>query len=190
MTRIAQKARAAGIHLIVATQRPSKDVITGLIKANFPTRAAFQVSSKTDSRVILDRNGAESLLGMGDMLYQGAGMSPERMHGAFVSTKEVQRVVAFLKEQALPVYNMDILKYDEPTEEEGGDEEYDELYDKAVYLVTTSRRASTSWIQRQLRIGYNRAARMLEIMEREGLVGAQERGARNREVLVPPPPED
>lgn len=190
VARIAQKARAAGIHLVVATQRPSKDVITGLIKANFPTRVAFQVSSKIDSRVILDRNGAESLLGMGDMLYLGAGASPERMHGAFVATKEVQRVVAFLKEQARPVYNMDILKPDEPTDEEGGDEEHDELYDKAVYLVTTSRRASTSWIQRQLRIGYNRAARMLEIMERENVVGAQERGARNREVLVPPPPED
>ena len=189
VARIAQKARAAGIHLIVATQRPSKDVITGLIKANFPTRAAFQVSSKIDSRVILDRNGAESLLGMGDMLYMGAGASPERMHGAFVSTKEVQRVVAFLKEQARPVYNMDILKADEPTDEEGGDEEYDEFYDKAVYLVTSSRRASTSWIQRQLRIGYNRAARILEVMEREGIVGAQERGARNREVLVPPPPD-
>jgi DNA segregation ATPase FtsK/SpoIIIE, S-DNA-T family len=190
VARIAQKARAAGLHLIVATQRPSKDVITGLIKANFPTRAAFQVSSKIDSRVILDRNGAESLLGMGDMLYLAAGASPERMHGAFVSTKEVQRVVAFLKEQARPVYNMDILKADDPAEEEGGEEEYDELYDKAVMLVTSSRRASTSWIQRQLRIGYNRAARMLELMEREGVVGAQERGARNREVLVPAPPED
>ncbi len=190
VARIAQKARAAGLHLIVATQRPSKDVITGLIKANFPTRAAFQVSSKIDSRVILDRNGAESLLGMGDMLYLAAGASPERMHGAFVSTKEVQRVVTFLKEQARPVFNMDILKADDPADEEGGEEEYDELYDKAVSLVTTSRRASTSWIQRQLRIGYNRAARMLELMEREGVVGAQERGARNREVLVPPPPED
>jgi len=190
VARIAQKARAAGIHLVVATQRPSKDVITGLIKANFPTRVAFQVSSKIDSRVILDRNGAESLLGMGDMLYLGAGTSPERMHGAFVATKEVQRVVAFLKDQARPVYNMDILKSDEPADEEGDDEEHDELYDRALYLVTTSRRASTSWIQRQLRIGYNRAARMLEIMEREGVVGAQERGARNREVLVPPPPED
>jgi len=190
VARIAQKARAAGLHLIVATQRPSKDVITGLIKANFPTRAAFQVSSKIDSRVILDRNGAESLLGMGDMLYLAAGASPERMHGAFVSTKEVQRVVAFLKEQARPVFNMEILKADDPADEEGGEEEYDELYDKAVSLVTTSRRASTSWIQRQLRIGYNRAARMLELMEREGVVGAQERGARNREVLVPPPPED
>jgi S-DNA-T family DNA segregation ATPase FtsK/SpoIIIE len=190
VARIAQKARAAGIHLIVATQRPSKDVITGLIKANFPTRAAFQVSSKIDSRVILDRNGAEALLGMGDMLYLAAGMSPERMHGAFVSTKEVQRVVEFLKEQARPVYNMDILKSDEPDEDGVDDGEQDDLYDQAVFLVTTSRRASTSWIQRQLRIGYNRAARMLEIMEREGIVGVQERGARNREVLVPPPPVD
>ncbi len=189
VARIAQKARAAGIHLIVATQRPSKDVITGLIKANFPTRTAFQVSSKIDSRVILDRNGAESLLGMGDMLYLGAGKAPERMHGAFVSTKEVQRVVEFLKEQARPVYNMDILKAEEPEEGEEGDEEYDEFYDKAVAMVTQSRRASTSWIQRQLRIGYNRAARILETMEREGVVGAQERGARNREVLVAPPPE-
>ncbi len=188
VARIAQKARAAGIHLIVATQRPSKDVITGLIKANFPTRAAFQVSSKIDSRVILDRNGAESLLGMGDMLFMGAGTTPLRMHGAFVSTKEVQRVVEFLKEQARPVYNMEILKPDE-SQEESDEEEYDELYDKAVFLVTSSRRASTSWIQRQLRIGYNRAARILELMERDGVVGAQERGARNREVLVPPPPE-
>ncbi|MFH2009526.1 MAG: DNA translocase FtsK 4TM domain-containing protein [bacterium] len=190
VARIAQKARAAGLHLIVATQRPSKDVITGLIKANFPTRIAFQVSSKIDSRVILDRNGAESLLGMGDMLFLGAGQSPERMHGAFVSTSEVQRVVEFLKSQARPVYNMDILKPDDPSEDEAGEEEYDEFYDQAVHLVTTSRRASTSWIQRQLRVGYNRAARMLEIMEREGIVGAQERGARNREVLAPPPPED
>ena len=172
------------MHLILATQRPSKDVITGLIKANFPTRVSFQVSSKIDSRVILDRNGAEALLGMGDMLFVGSGGDPERMHGAFVSTSEVTRVVEFLKTQARPIYNMDILKPDEPEESEGGgDEDYDARYDEAVFLVTSSRRASTSWIQRQLRIGYNRSARIVELMEKEGVVGPAN-GVNKREVLV------
>ncbi len=190
VARIAQKARAAGIHLVLATQRPSKDVITGLIKANFPSRLSFQVSSKVDSRVILDKNGAEALLGMGDMLFMPAGKAPERLQGAFVSTAEVTRVVEYLKQQADPAYNLDILQ-PEDDEAEGFDveEEKDEMYDKAVFLVTQHRRASTSWIQRQLRIGYNRAARILELMEMEGVVGPQQAGARNREVLAPPPPE-
>jgi S-DNA-T family DNA segregation ATPase FtsK/SpoIIIE len=191
VARIAQKARAAGIHLVLATQRPSRDVITGLIKANFPSRLSFQVSSKVDSRVILDRNGAEALLGMGDLLFSSSGKAPERLQGAFVSTAEVTRVVEFLKQQADPAYNLDILQ---PEDEEGEgfdlEEEKDDMYDKAVFLVTQHRRASTSWIQRQLRVGYNRAARILELMEHEGVVGPQQAGARNREVLAPPPPEE
>jgi S-DNA-T family DNA segregation ATPase FtsK/SpoIIIE len=193
VARIAQKARAAGIHLILATQRPSKDVITGLIKGNFPTRVSFQVASKIDSRVVLDRNGAEALLGKGDMLFMNAGQSPTRLHGAYVSTEEVNRVVAFLKSQAKPSYNLDILKPDDEEGGEGGDDgggdgASDELYDRAVVLVTSARRASTSWVQRELRIGYNSAARLIERMEREGVVGPQLSGARNREVLAPPPP--
>ncbi len=191
VARIAQKARAAGIHLVLATQRPSRDVITGLIKANFPSRLSFQVSSKVDSRVILDRNGAEALLGMGDLLFSSSGRAPERLQGAFVSTAEVTRVVDFLKRQADPAYNLDILQ---PEDEDGEgfdpEEEKDDMYDKAVFLVTQHRRASTSWIQRQLRVGYNRAARILELMEHEGVVGPQQAGARNREVLAPPPPEE
>ncbi|MDY0001445.1 MAG: DNA translocase FtsK 4TM domain-containing protein [Polyangia bacterium] len=190
VARIAQKARAAGIHLILATQRPSRDVITGLIKANFPSRMSFQVSSKTDSRVVLDRNGAEALLGMGDMLFMPGGRSPERIQGAFVSTAEVLRVVEFLKQQADPAYNLDILQPEEEDGELGYDEsEKDDLYDRALFIVTQSRKASTSWVQRQLRIGYNRAARILEIMEREGVVGPQLPGAKTRDVLAPPPPE-
>jgi len=190
VARIAQKARAAGIHLVLATQRPSRDVITGLIKANFPSRLSFQVSSKVDSRVILDRNGAEALLGQGDMLFMATGKAPDRLQGAFVSTSEVMRVVEFLKEQANPAYNLDILKAEEDDVEDiNMDADKDALYDKALFLVTQSRRASTSWIQRQLRIGYNRAARILEIMEREGVVGPQQPGARNRDVLAPPPPD-
>jgi S-DNA-T family DNA segregation ATPase FtsK/SpoIIIE len=190
VARIAQKARAAGIHLILATQRPSRDVITGIIKANFPSRLSFQVSSKVDSRVILDRNGAEALLGMGDLLFSSSGKAPERLQGAFVSTAEVSRVVEHLKQQADPAYNLDILEsWDEEGEGFDLEEEKDDMYDKAVFLVTQHRRASTSWIQRQLRVGYNRAARILELMEHEGVVGPQQAGARNREVLAPPPPE-
>lgn len=188
VARIAQKARAAGIHLILATQRPSVDVITGLIKANFPSRIAFQVASRIDSRTILDTQGAEALLGMGDMLFTDRGQALRRIHGALITDAEVHRMVEQLKTQGKPIYNMDILK---PRDEENGDEagaddEFaDEMYDQGVRLVTESRQASISMIQRRLRIGYNRAARMMERMEREGIVSMAD-GAKGREVLVPP----
>ncbi len=195
IARIAQKARAAGIHLILATQRPSVDVITGLIKANVPTRMAFQVSSKIDSRTILDQQGAESLLGMGDMLYlpPGTGL-PVRVHGAFVSDEEVHRVVDKLKEHGEPNYIEGILEGglagdgDEGSEGAGGtgaaDDESHSLYDQAVEIVIKNRRASISLVQRHLRIGYNRAARLLEQMENSGLVSAMSSNG-NREILVP-----
>ncbi|QCP50648.1 DUF87 domain-containing protein [Trinickia violacea] len=192
IARIAQKARAAGIHLILATQRPSVDVITGLIKANVPTRMAFQVSSKIDSRTILDQQGAESLLGMGDMLYlpPGSGL-PVRVHGAFVSDEEVHRVVEKLKEQGEPNYIEGILEGgvagegDEGSAGAGaGGEESDPLYDQAVEVVIKNRRASISLVQRHLRIGYNRAARLLEQMEQSGLVSTMSSNG-NREILVP-----
>jgi S-DNA-T family DNA segregation ATPase FtsK/SpoIIIE len=192
IARIAQKARAAGIHLILATQRPSVDVITGLIKANIPTRIAFQVSSKIDSRTILDQMGAEALLGMGDMLYMppGTGM-PVRVHGAFVSDEEVHRVVDHLKSQGEPNYIEGILEGG--TLEEGGEAggavegpsgEADPLYDQAVAIVLKNRRASISLVQRHLRIGYNRAARLLEQMENSGVVSTMQSNG-NREILVP-----
>jgi S-DNA-T family DNA segregation ATPase FtsK/SpoIIIE len=192
IARIAQKARAAGIHLILATQRPSVDVITGLIKANIPTRIAFQVSSKIDSRTILDQMGAEALLGMGDMLYMPPGTGlPMRVHGAFVSDEEVHRVVQHLKSQGEPNYIEGILEGG--TSEEGGGDlllgdsssaEADPLYDQAVAIVLKNRRASISLVQRHLRIGYNRAARLLEQMERSGLVSTMQSNG-NREILVP-----
>lgn len=189
IARIAQKARAAGIHLIVATQRPSVDVITGLIKANIPTRLSFQVSSRVDSRTILDQMGAEALLGQGDMLYlpTGAGY-PQRLHGAFVGDDEVHHVVAFLKTQGEPNYIESLLKGDEgDATGEGGNAdtggESDPLYDQAVALVLESRRASISQVQRHLRIGYNRAARLIEDMERAGLVSGMATNG-SREVLV------
>lgn len=194
IARIAQKARAAGIHLILATQRPSVDVITGLIKANVPTRIAFQVSSKIDSRTILDQMGAEALLGMGDMLYMPPGTGlPIRVHGAFVSDEEVHRVVDYLKEQGEPDYVEGILEGG--VLEDGGDggalgggaaggTEGDELYDQAVAVVLKNRRASISLVQRHLRIGYNRAARLLEQMETSGLVSTMQSNG-NREILVP-----
>ena len=189
IARLAQKARAAGIHLILATQRPSVDVITGLIKANVPTRIAFQVSSKIDSRTILDQMGAETLLGMGDMLYlaPGTGM-PQRVHGAFVADDEVHRVVEYLKRLGPPRYVEEVLA--EPEEEEeglegpDGGEENDPLYDQAVEVVLRTRRPSISLVQRHLRIGYNRAARLIEAMERAGLVSPPEHNG-NRQVLVP-----
>ncbi|CAG0995848.1 DNA translocase FtsK [Methylophilaceae bacterium] len=191
IARLAQKARACGIHLVLATQRPSVDVITGLIKANIPTRVAFQVSSKIDSRTILDQMGAEALLGQGDMLYQPPGTSnPQRIHGAFVSDQEVHRVVDYLKSLGEPNYIEGILTGG--TEENGdaglsageGGGETDPLYDEAVAIVLKTRRASISSVQRQLRIGYNRAARLIEDMERAGLVSAMQSNG-NREVLVP-----
>lgn len=196
IARIAQKARAAGIHLILATQRPSVDVITGLIKANIPTRIAFQVSSKIDSRTILDQQGAESLLGQGDMLYlpPGSGV-PNRVHGAFVDDHEVHAVVADWKRRGQPKYVAEILS-GETTEEnllpgesiEGDDGEADPLYDQAVAFVTESRRASVSGVQRRFRIGYNRAARLVEQMEHSGIVSSPGHNG-NREVIAPPPPK-
>ena len=199
IARIAQKARAAGIHLILATQRPSVDVITGLIKANVPTRIAFQVSSKVDSRTILDQGGAEQLLGHGDMLYLPAGSPlPVRVHGAFVDDEEVHRVVESWKELGEPNYLEAILDGANETEMLPGvaggqsasdhDDESDPLYDEAVEFVTQSRRASISAVQRKLRIGYNRAARMIETMERAGVVSEMNSNG-SREVLANPPPE-
>jgi DNA segregation ATPase FtsK/SpoIIIE, S-DNA-T family len=197
IARLAQKARAAGVHLVLATQRPSVDVITGLIKANVPSRIAFQVSSKIDSRTILDQMGAEQLLGHGDMLYLPGGTSiPERVHGAFVSDNEVHKVVADLKSRGEPVYVEEILS----GPADGGAEaipgidapqdDMDPLYDEAVQIVTETRKASISYIQRRLRVGYNRAARIVEEMERTGLVGPLESNG-SREVLAgPPPPMD
>ena len=202
IARLAQKARAAGIHLILATQRPSVDVITGLIKANIPSRIAFQVSSKVDSRTILDQMGAEHLLGHGDMLYLGPGVSaPSRVHGAFVADHEVHKVVKNLKQMGRPSYLEGILDgtaiADAAPEgagsalESGGESgaEADPLYDQAVRIVTETRRASISGVQRRLKIGYNRAARMLEEMEHAGVVGPLQSNG-SREVLAPPPPAD
>jgi S-DNA-T family DNA segregation ATPase FtsK/SpoIIIE len=184
LTRLAQMARAAGIHLILATQRPSVDVLTGIIKANFPTRLTFQVSSKTDSRTIIDTNGAENLLGNGDMLFLPPGTSKlQRIHGAFISEEELSKIIGFLKNQKTPEYDQTILK-EPPKEEEISDTtEYDERYDDAVALITKTGQASISMIQRHLRIGYNRAARIIETMEKEGIVGPSD-GAKPREVLV------
>ena len=195
IARLAQKARASGIHLLLATQRPSVDVITGLIKANIPSRIAFQVSSRVDSRTILDQGGAEQLLGHGDMLYATPGMqAPARVHGAFVSDQEVHRVVDDLKSVAEPEYVDGVLEGGEWPADSGagataaGDEEADPLYDEAVRMVTESGRASISGVQRRLKIGYNRAARMVEQMEAAGVVGpVQSNGS--REVLASPPPD-
>jgi len=184
LTRIAQMARAAGIHLILATQRPSVDVLTGIIKANFPTRLTFQVSSKTDSRTIIDTNGAENLLGNGDMLFLPPGTAKlQRIHGAFISEAELSRITDFLKAQKMPEYDKSIVKAPPKEEDECDTLEYDERYDDAVALITKKRQASISMIQRHLRIGYNRAARIIEVMEKEGIVGPSD-GAKPREVLV------
>jgi S-DNA-T family DNA segregation ATPase FtsK/SpoIIIE len=192
IARLAQKARASGIHLVLATQRPSVDVITGLIKANIPTRLSFQVSSKIDSRTILDQMGAEALLGQGDMLYLAPGTGyPVRVHGAFVSDEEVHRVVEHLKATGAPEYVEDILNGAAGDDDEGGDAsegsatdgESDPLYDQAVDIVLKNKRASISLVQRHLRIGYNRSARLIEAMEKAGLVSTMDaRGG--REVLA------
>jgi S-DNA-T family DNA segregation ATPase FtsK/SpoIIIE len=190
IARLAQKARASGIHLVLATQRPSVDVITGLIKANIPTRIAFQVSSKIDSRTILDQMGAEALLGQGDMLYLPPGTGyPQRVHGAYVADHEVHKVVDYLKSLGEPQYVEGILEggssdLENEDGEGGGDSESDPMYDEAVAIVLKSRRASISSVQRQLRIGYNRAARLIEQMEKAGLVSSMQSNG-NREVLVP-----
>lgn len=199
IARIAQKARAAGIHMILATQRPSVDVITGLIKANIPTRIAFQVSSKIDSRTILDQGGAEQLLGHGDMLYMPPGSShPQRIHGAFVADDEVHRVVAEWKQRGQPAYEPSITAGDQDNaglltglvDQDGSENgESDPLFDEAVAVVTESGRASISSVQRKLRIGYNRAARLIESMEAAGIVSAPAHNG-TREVLAPPPPEN
>jgi S-DNA-T family DNA segregation ATPase FtsK/SpoIIIE len=188
VARIAQKARAAGLHLILATQRPSVDVITGLIKANFPSRIALQVASRIDSRTILDQAGADTLLGNGDMLFSDRGLKLRRIHGAFLGDEEVHRVVEHLKVQGKPVYDMDILKPREEDAEEGGgptNDFHDDLYDQAVAIVCETRQASVSYIQRRLQIGYNRSARLVEQMERDGIVGPAN-GAKPRDILAPP----
>jgi S-DNA-T family DNA segregation ATPase FtsK/SpoIIIE len=192
IARLAQKARAAGIHLILATQRPSVDVITGLIKANIPTRIAFSVGSKIDSRTILDQMGAEALLGMGDMLYMASGTGlPIRVHGAFVSDEEVHRVVSYLKTQGEADYIEGVLEGgtvdgDGDLSGDGGGDggEKDPMYDQAVEVVLKDRKASISYVQRKLRIGYNRSARLLEDMEKAGLVSGLTTSGQ-REVLVP-----
>ena len=202
IARLAQKARAAGMHLILATQRPSVDVITGLIKANIPTRIAFQVSSKIDSRTILDQSGAETLLGHGDMLYLPPGTAmPERVHGAFVDDDEVHRGRApASRRSGGPEYIDGVLEEVQsigdgkvvgatglPESGGGGGDEYDALYDEAVRIVTETRRASISGVQRRLKIGYNRAARLIEAMEAAGVVTPPEHNG-DRTVLAPPPP--
>ncbi|MBT5957707.1 MAG: DNA translocase FtsK [Nitrospina sp.] len=188
LTRLAQMARAAGIHLIVATQRPSVDVLTGIIKANFPTRMSYKVTSRVDSRTILDAMGADKLLGKGDMLFLPPGTTKlQRLHGVMVSDAEIQRIVDFIKKQAKPHYQEDIFDSVVAEEEQKGEEaeEFDEKYDEALAIVAKDRQASISYIQRRLRIGYNRAARIIETMEREGVVGPSD-GVRPREVYVSP----
>jgi S-DNA-T family DNA segregation ATPase FtsK/SpoIIIE len=191
--RLAQMARAAGIHLIMATQRPSVDVITGTIKANFPTRISFQVTSKIDSRTILGEQGAEQLLGQGDQLYMAGGGRITRLHGPFCSDEEVDAVAKFLREQGTPQY-LDEVTAGADEDEEGGDAGYGggdggggDLYDQAVAVVTRDGKASTSYVQRRLQIGYNRAASLIERMEREGVVSAANHAGK-REILVGPPP--
>ena len=194
--RLAQMARAAGIHLVMATQRPSVDVITGTIKANFPSRISFHVTSKIDSRTIIGEMGAEQLLGRGDMLFMRGGGRLTRIHGPFVGDDEVQRVAEFLRRQGAPDYVAAVTEEaPEAAADEAGaggdpaaDDKEQTLYDRAVFLVTGERKASTSFVQRHLKIGYNRAATLIERMERAGVVGPANHVGK-REVLAPPPPE-
>lgn len=184
IARLAQMARASGIHLLVATQRPSVDILTGVIKANFPSRISFQVSSKVDSRTILDIMGAEKLLGMGDMLFMPPGTSRlQRIHGAFISEKEIYRIAEFIKAQGQPSYDESIVAIEQEDKTAEEEEEYDELYDRAVALVTDTHQASISMLQRKMKVGYNRAARMIELMEKEGVVGPSD-GVKPRAVLA------
>ena len=184
LTRLAQMARAAGIHLLLATQRPSVDVLTGIIKANFPTRLSFQVSSKTDSRTIIDANGAENLLGNGDMLFVPPGTAClQRIHGALISEGEIARITEFLKNQKKPEYDQSVTERGVEEKAASDNQEYDERYDDAIALITKTGQASISMVQRHLRIGYNRAARIIEMMEKEGIVGPSD-GVKPREVLV------
>ncbi len=193
LQRLAQMARAAGIHLVLATQRPSVDVLTGVIKANFPSRVSFQVSSATDSRTILDQKGAENLLGLGDMLFLAPRTAlVERLHGCFVSESEVVELVEFLREQGKPVFDEELVKFTRESAEgsdPAADEEADEMFDQAVSVVAESRNASISYVQRRLKVGYNRAARMVEQMERDGMIGPQV-GTRSREVFLRDPSEE
>jgi S-DNA-T family DNA segregation ATPase FtsK/SpoIIIE len=184
LTRLAQMARAAGIHLILATQRPSVDVLTGIIKANFPTRLTFQVSSRTDSRTIIDTVGAENLLGSGDMLFLPPGTAKlQRIHGAYISEVELTQITKFLRNQEKPEYDEEVTETSTIQSAESDNDDYDERYDDAVALITEAGQASISMIQRHLRIGYNRAARIIEKMEKEGIVGPSD-GAKPRDVLV------
>jgi S-DNA-T family DNA segregation ATPase FtsK/SpoIIIE len=185
LQRLAQMARASGIHLILATQRPSVDVLTGVIKANFPARVSFQVSSRIDSRTILDQGGADHLLGQGDMLFLPPGTSKlERLHGSFVSEKEVQELVAFLRDQRAPEFDDDLIREQEEADARlEREEQVDEMFDRAVAIVAETRNASISYIQRRLKVGYNRAARIVEHMELEGMIGPQQ-GTRPREVFL------
>jgi len=186
IARLAQKARAAGIHLVAATQRPSTDVVTGLIKANLPSRVSFQLASYIDSKTILDRAGAERLLGQGDMLFIPPGISQTvRLHGAFVDDDEITKITAFLKSQGKPSYREEILLAEDDENSEDGMEsdDHDEMFEEAVELVKRAGHASASFLQRHLKIGYNRAARMIETMESRGIVGPAD-GARPRDVLM------
>ena len=185
MQRLAQMARAAGIHLVLATQRPSVDVLTGIIKANFPARVSFQVSSRTDSRTILDQNGADHLLGAGDMLFLPPGTSKlQRLHGALVTEEEVSALTSFLQSQGSPNFDESLNDLDlESDTAQTAAEDVDEMYDAALALVAETRNASISYVQRRLKVGYNRAARMIEQMENEGVVGPQV-GSKPREVYV------
>ncbi len=189
--RLAQLARAVGIHLIIATQRPSVDVLTGVIKANFPARISFQVSSRVDSRCILDEIGAERLVGSGDMLYLPAGQAkPHRLQGAFVSDEEMSSLISYLKTQAPPQYKDEIESFGKGKEsfEEFADEE-DPLLNEAIRVVLDTKQASISMVQRRLRVGYTRAARLIDMMEMRGIVGPHE-GSKAREILIDTPPED